>query len=59
MKRYRPSSELQRAAELAVRNGESLAAWRKRYAEHMAKTARRDANINRAAILADATKEAT
>jgi hypothetical protein len=31
MKHYRPSSELQRCAEQALRNRRRLAIWRKRY----------------------------
>lgn len=35
MKRYRPSSELQRCAEQALRNRRRLAIWRKRYWQHL------------------------
>ncbi len=38
MKRYRPSSELQRCAEQELRNRRRLAIWRKRYWQHLDET---------------------
>jgi hypothetical protein len=35
MRHYRPSSELQRTAEQALRNRRRLAIWRKRYWQHL------------------------
>ena len=36
MKHYRPSSELQRSAEQALRNRRRLTIWRKRYWQQLA-----------------------
>lgn len=38
MKHYRPSSELQRCAEQALRNRRRLTIWRKRYWQHLEET---------------------